>query len=180
MNCRTIRLIFDVHDVSFISVTYLLYLQELYHTRKDLRLLEIFLWTRSFNFTDPRDRVYGLIGLTSDVQQDFNDYNISFRQVLLNLASIMLTDKTLLLRDTMVRLSSTIDVLCFAGPRDDPSDLPSWIPNWQLYAHDYAALSPLIHNKADQSKEHLIVNSDEVGFLPLPNSIPKDMCWTSG
>ena len=162
MKCRTIRLIFEVHDMPFLSITYLLHLQEFYQSRRDLRLLEIFLWTRSFKFTDPRDRIYALIGLTSDLQQDFIDYNISIRQILINIATIMFTDKTALLRDTMMKLSTTIDNLCFAGPKDYPSDLPSWVPGWRPNTLDYTPLSPLIHHQVDRSKESVFVNLDEV------------------
>ncbi|KAK3342319.1 heterokaryon incompatibility protein-domain-containing protein [Neurospora tetraspora] len=89
-------------------------------------------WYRA---TDPRDIVYGILGLLSnDDRRSFGhvDYkNMTwvdlFTQATRSLIKTSLTSLTLTVAD---------DVLynighCLPRPRDQPSELPSWVPDWR-------------------------------------------------
>ncbi|CAG8977320.1 hypothetical protein HYALB_00009191 [Hymenoscyphus albidus] len=84
-------------------------------------LFEALLMHRLKHSTDPRDKIYALVGLTT-ARSDPNfqiDYSHSVRQVYIDTASYILTT------------SKTLDFLCAKTKGDEfPQDLPSWCPNW--------------------------------------------------
>ncbi|CAG8957591.1 hypothetical protein HYFRA_00010457 [Hymenoscyphus fraxineus] len=84
-------------------------------------LFETLLMHRLKHSTDPRDKIYALVGLTT-ARSDPNfqiDYSHSVRQVYIDTASYILTT------------SKTLDFLYAKTKGDEfPKDLPSWCPNW--------------------------------------------------
>jgi hypothetical protein len=83
-------------------------------TTKDLlRLASKF---RELNATDPRDKLYGLFGLASDMGFE-PDYKASVREVYRRFV------------EACIKRSGTLDVLSFVKF----SDSPTWIPNWLRY-----------------------------------------------
>ncbi|KAK5653044.1 hypothetical protein OQA88_9330 [Cercophora sp. LCS_1] len=71
--------------------------------------------------TDPRDRVFALVGLTHDTPQDIISYDLTEREVIINLQISALQGGSFL--DALARVDvSTLDT--------GRSGLPSWVPNW--------------------------------------------------
>lgn len=106
---------------------------------RDLPLLDLISWTRSFKATDPRDKVYALVGLATDLSQDYIDYTQHLRQVLIRLARYGFSGgRTLLLSiDAAEFLSFAV-----ATKREfDPSVLPSWVPPFHDYPQPYIPLA---------------------------------------
>lgn len=84
-------------------------------------LFEALLMHRLKHSTDPRDKIYALVGLTTArADQGFQiDYSFSTRKVYISTGSYILKD------------SNTLDFLCAKTKGDEfPRDLPSWCPNW--------------------------------------------------
>lgn len=73
--------------------------------------------------TNPRDKVYALLGLVAEDERSRYqvDYSMSIEQV------YSVTTKTMLKHD------STMEVLCLAGiDQRSTADLPSWCPDWRV------------------------------------------------
>lgn len=85
-------------------------------------MLRELLWLlRTKGSTDPRDKVYGVLGLLPDVSfvgQDLlkPDYSLSVSQTFA--------------RCTQYLIESEKDLTALAGPRTRRSDLPSWVPDF--------------------------------------------------
>jgi hypothetical protein len=81
----------------------------------------------NFQATDPRDRIYALLGLSDDINFQFleADYAEPVEALFTNTACLILTLR-------MIPTSSPFVLLSFAGigrPRNLES-LPSWVPDW--------------------------------------------------
>lgn len=84
-------------------------------------LLEILGILKDYNCTDPRDRVYGVLGLTRGPSGPWInvDYALSIEEIFHRVAVAFLTND-----------ANGIDLLTFAQqPRKLPG-LPSWVPDW--------------------------------------------------
>ncbi|KAJ9132152.1 hypothetical protein NKR23_g11400 [Pleurostoma richardsiae] len=77
--------------------------------------------TESCRFSDPRDRVFGLLGLIKDIEKHGlePDYSLSAREVLIGIAAFLVQRHRLL-----------ADVLNHASSGTRVSELPSWVPDW--------------------------------------------------
>ncbi|KAJ8118304.1 hypothetical protein OPT61_g689 [Boeremia exigua] len=81
--------------------------------------------TRSFDATDPRDKIFALAGLATDVGEDFVDYSKSYEHVIREL-SHMLLDGTI-----PTTSGSALDIWsCITRDDDDELDGPSWVVDW--------------------------------------------------
>jgi hypothetical protein len=80
-------------------------------------LLNLFLKSHALKSTNPRDRVYGLIGLAQDCQENSIevDYNLN-----------CLETYTLVIKH-FIRRYNSLNFLCCHGKRDDT--LPTWLPS---------------------------------------------------
>lgn len=77
--------------------------------------------------TDPRDKVYGLLGLARDTGSQVKvDYSRSFQEIYKDTAKLL------------IRMGYGLDLLANAAECADDSDsgLPSWVPNWFIRNHD--------------------------------------------
>ncbi|RYP18164.1 hypothetical protein DL765_004090 [Monosporascus sp. GIB2] len=102
--------------------------------KQDRGLLTLLSEVRSLSATDPRDKVYAILGLTKTDLSEINlrvDYKISAAQLYIDLA------KNLLLRDP-----TGLDILSIPRP-DSPlsSQMPSWVPDW---SHPAGHTRPLV------------------------------------
>lgn len=95
-------------------------------TKPLLRLLVANRWKMA---SDPRDKVYALLGL-SDLDNNSHpgvkiDYSRTVRQVYMGAAQ------------AIIEITSNLDILCESVPKLDSGDaghlgLPSWTPNWEM------------------------------------------------
>lgn len=99
-------------------------------------LLELLRWGRSKQASDPKDKVFGLLGL-SDLSYRTHpglkvDYSRTVREVYIGIVQ------------AVVEITSRLDFLCFSFPgavvsksevipRTDRTVLPSWVPDWRIY-----------------------------------------------
>ncbi|KAG4033217.1 hypothetical protein MFRU_005g02300 [Monilinia fructicola] len=82
-------------------------------------LFELLLSHKSKKSSDPRDKVYALIGI-SNSRKSYGqiDYSLSVRQVYTHTARHIIHD------------TRRLDIICVNQRALDSDDLPSWVPNW--------------------------------------------------
>ena len=119
------------------------------------RLWKLLWSTRTFEATDPRDKVFALVALTDDIPNEFIDYRRSLRQVLTDVAIFALTRPS-------VRLPRVPDLLSYAEARTQPCDLPSWVPDWQDHGHETYPLSSISLHIVNHGFQYFFVDSNEV------------------
>jgi Heterokaryon incompatibility protein (HET) len=95
-------------------------------------LIELCAMTKDFQTTDPRDKVFALMGLASDVGPDFIDYRLEIDDIRIRVAKARLMPIAETKKAPLDLLSSA------AASRDDShgSKVPSWVPTFQ---HNYSA-----------------------------------------
>jgi len=98
-------------------------------------LLELLLTHKSKNSTDPRDKVYALVGISSS-QKSFGpiDYSLSMRDVFTHTARHIITS------------TKRLDVICVKQQDENQYDLPSWVPNWTRAPHNSGQTRVGLHN----------------------------------
>jgi hypothetical protein len=90
----------------------------------DLKIRLPLLWnldkSRGARSTDPRDRIFGVLGVSSDAQLLFPQpgYTASVSMVYAEFVR------------AYIKEYGDLDVICFGRPSRVQSDLPSWIPDW--------------------------------------------------
>lgn len=99
-----------------------------FHTDKGLTLGEWLCWTSGHKATDPRDRIFALIGLTTDTPTTFIDYRKDLRQVLIDVGVWLMTRGSR-------GFGSPLNVPSFVNHGHRSFELPSWVPEWK-YAND--------------------------------------------
>lgn len=98
-------------------------------------LLEL-MWKKRWKLaSDPRDKVFGLLGL-SDLSSSTHpgleiDYNRTVRDVYIGVFQ------------AIVDITSKLDILCFSAPVAIQTILPSWLPDWSTYAHHWLLASTI-------------------------------------
>ncbi|KAM0424974.1 hypothetical protein ACHAPT_009775 [Fusarium lateritium] len=80
--------------------------------------------TRGYQATDPRDKLFALLGLASDIGSEdfFPDYSKPVQRVWEDLVKFMVTRRR------------SLDIICsaqFSAPSPDIPGLQSWLPSWQ-------------------------------------------------
>ena len=129
------------------------------------RLWELLVSTREFEASDLRDKVFALVALTDDIADDFIDYGRSLRQILVDVAIFALTRPS-------VKLARALDLLSYAEARTQPSDLPTWVPDWQSHGHETYPLSSISLKVVDQGSCSPFVDSSEVLAIFSSSSSP--------
>lgn len=137
-----------------------------YEASKDIKLHELVHETFAFDSTDPRDRIFALVGLASDVEpRTFIDYALDARTVHINLAKNALN---------AYKLGDWgfLNFLTFVRPYkvDSKLELPSWAPDlthfdltWGGHFEPLANLFP--RSKVEDSHPlpvHVVFGDDEV------------------
>ncbi|MCJ1323969.1 hypothetical protein MMC10_000631 [Thelotrema lepadinum] len=100
---------------------------------KELTLLELMQISRSNRSTDPRDKIYGILGIAADIQAHHIDpnYELSVESAYTNLAL------------SCIRVENNLD---FLSAVEDykwrvHKNLPSWVPDWSAHPRSTAFLS---------------------------------------
>lgn len=102
-------------------------------------LIDVVNWTRSLRATDPRDKIYALVGLATDTSQDYIDYENSLKEVLIRLAKsgFLDTRRLFISIDPIEFLSFAVTTRREVGPYF----LPSWVPPFHDYPDYYTPLA---------------------------------------
>lgn len=84
-------------------------------------LLGIFANYRYYKVTDPRDKVYALLGLVTETLTDISlcDYSLDAPTVYLKVAEYCILQR------------GSPECLGHCNPSSQDSDLPSWVPDWR-------------------------------------------------
>lgn len=105
-----------------------------HHTGEGMTLAELLVWTSAHKATDPRDKIFALIGLTTSVSSDFIDYNHDIRQVLIDTCRLFFTQNS-------AGMEPVLGVLSFVNHAYRSIDLPSWVPEWGFKGDSFCALN---------------------------------------
>ena len=89
---------------------------------KMMPIMELMDLTTEFDATDPRDKVYALVGLTH-IPSGFIDYSQSSQIVFTKTAEFCL-------RSSGVDPGGPLDFLSLVRPEGRSSDVPSWVSSW--------------------------------------------------
>jgi hypothetical protein len=123
---------------------------------------------RSRLSTDPRDKIYALLGLANNVDV-FPDYSLSVREVFQKFT------------EACIRKSGTLDILNFVSI-SSRGDIPSWVPDWSA-----VGLQPLIdYESPDRIKLFSASGTSTADFITLAEIVddhsPEDpgICSFSG
>lgn len=115
----------EEHYISCTATMATLNLSDLLSMRRSRRLVELLGRFRMSHSSDPRDKVYSLIGLAGKMDQTLTiDYSKSVKDVYLDCAY------------HLVQTGNVMEMLLHAGiaqdqfPSEIASTLPSWVPDW--------------------------------------------------
>lgn len=112
-------------------------------------------FTHCFDATDPRDKIFALVGLASDIDEDFIDYSKSYQEIIEDLSRRFL--------DGRIETDGcfTLDVWsCISRSEDDELTGPSWVIDWSKLHH--SLYGPLMASYP--SKDSLIKRRPEIRF----------------
>jgi hypothetical protein len=130
-----------------------------FSANRDVKLLNLLWLTRNFEATDPRDGVFALIALTEDVENIIIDYKRKLRDVLIDLAVLVLTNELTKLINT-----KPLSLLSYVEAATQPSDLPSWVPEWKSRDPVFRPLSLILpaRTSTNHGDGSFSVNLDKV------------------
>lgn len=114
-------------------------------------LFDLMMATRSFKSTDPRDKMFALVGLAPGNNTDFVDYSMDLRSTMVNFSKLFL-------KGQLHTTQSLLDILSFAT-RSSSSDnqIPSWTVDWGALSESlftplglsYPSEAPIIQDPPD-------------------------------
>jgi hypothetical protein len=107
--------------------------------RYSVHLIDTVNWARSLKATDPRDKVYALVGLATDTSQDYIEYENNLKEVFIRLAKggFLDTRQLFISIDPVEFLSFAMTTRREVGPYF----LPSWVPPFHDYPDNYIPLA---------------------------------------
>jgi starch phosphorylase len=115
-------------------------------------ILWLLLLTRCFHATDSRDKIFALVGLASDIGEEFVDYSKSYDDVVRELSRMLLDGRIETTSGSVFDLWS-----CITRDEDDDLAGSSWVVDWlklrdSLYTplmSQYGSDLPTIHRKPE-------------------------------
>ncbi len=117
-----------------------------------LKLMGLLWLTLAFRATDPRDKVFALVGLAYGVRSDFVDYTLSTRDVFIRTAKFVIRNNP----------TNALQLLSFVG-QDRPDHLPSWVPDWIPSRQGLSPLTGRYYNSIPPPP--LLKSAAEIQFL---------------
>jgi len=132
---------------------------------RNLGMLELLKVAVRFEATDPRDKVFALVGLAKDVNPSLIDYTKSTEEILIILALHILNQPRVDPSDI-----SGLEMLSFARAIPTHFEIPSWVPCWTSNYHEYFPLVHLYptHEHNSQESPHIMADAQNVrDSLPL-------------
>lgn len=119
-------------------------------------ILQLLLFSHCFDSTDPRDKIFALIGLASDIDEDFVDYSKPYEDLIKDLSHRFLDGRI------RTNTGSALDVLsCINRTEDEELAGPSWVVDWLKLQN--TLYSPLMGQYPSESP--VIKRSPEVKFV---------------
>ena len=152
----------------FLNARYLGHLKHNFDRGAKLTILDILYFTRDFEASDARDKVFAVVGLATDVDETFIDYSVEDPGPML----VRLSKTLLGIRDETVASSPDLTVLAYARSVATSIKVPSWVVDWTspdadviIYAtifNDSTGSYPLLSAHED-SCQSVQVTDDNVG-----------------
>tara|TARA_R110002003_G_scaffold55_4_gene4947 strand:+ start:3057 stop:5195 length:2139 start_codon:yes stop_codon:yes gene_type:complete len=132
-------------------------------------------WVRIMRVTDPRDRVFGLLGHPMAVMNGEMvvkpDYSVNRGVIYTKLAASLIRKTKKLYALTLVDHESDQSMRHVDWDTSDDARMPSWVPDW----HSINRTTPLPYPTAPAAKEdaeiHIVGSLDSVTGEPMPRLI---------
>ena len=93
----------------------------------DFSPLETIEFHRDLRSTDPRDKIYGLVGLIDTLRESSYkiDYDLSVQEIYRHFFEVIVTEH------------ESLNIICASDIQDPSNQLPSWCPDWSInQSHD--------------------------------------------
>ena len=125
------------------------------HKEDRLNLLTSLGTSRFFKSTDPRDRIFALIGLQHYIPLTFIDYSQELSYVELQVTLAILSDE-----------ETPVDVLAHTTVFGTRRDLPTWVPAWGNESSNVMAFSEMVRPlDYDFGEPEFKTENDKVRYL---------------
>jgi hypothetical protein len=108
--------------IDYACVSTALYMQRKMENAQSSSLLQLLQATRFSDATDPRDKIYGILGLSWDFSSGSElvpDYNLTAREVYTGVVK------------AHMKKHDNLDIFGHCGYTAGGLDLPSWVPDWR-------------------------------------------------
>ena len=116
-----------------------------------LTIFDLLWHTTHFEASDPRDKVFSMVGLASDLDSTFIDYSDAIpHQMLLRLAKHLLN-----ISDNETPLAPNLSMLSYSQAISQTLEVPSWVPNWTVQDYSMTPLALYFHNSPSKSEQRL-------------------------
>jgi hypothetical protein len=139
---------------SFLKAVHLAEFRVKFSSKRDpICLLDAMRWSYKTTATDPRDKIYGLLGLChdSDTYVPVPNYKQAVEDIIADMSK------------RMMGISRSLDLMCLKGISlcgANSSTLPSWSPNWKNMWHESS--QPMTLHEENFSSWH-----DTYSFNPI-------------
>ncbi|KAM0125845.1 hypothetical protein ACHAO1_010422 [Botrytis cinerea] len=132
-------------------------------TAKPMELLDILQTFRKFECRDPRDKVYGLAGLSNSYHQKLTiDYSKSVSETYKDVARLIIETTH---RLEIICADEKTECNCPSGSHQNISSLPTWVPNWSCVREGAGPHPGLLRGRtADHlfqwnASEHMLIDA---------------------
>lgn len=121
-----------------------------------LPILQVVNWTAC---SDPRDKVYGILGIVTDpeIAGISPNYNLPAHEVYTNLVR------------RHIESNMALDILAYAKPINIIKELPGWVPDWSVTSLRWP-INPIIGGSSSQRTDYCAAKSIAASAFFPPNS----------